>query len=447
MKSLFARVLALLLGSFLLVALVSSLLFKWVSHELNPHEQHFQELSRDIAEEVIERYQAGESRDYNRQLKRRFNAKAWILDARNNPVTGNGPPEKVLSQISGYPLTIFPHQNRTGKFFIFAHEISADDETYKVILTSHRPKFGSRIRMWFIWFPIAIVLLGLVGASVLLSYWVLRPIKIIRKTSREISENNFNSRIPAVITRRRDAFGELGRDFNNMTERVQATVDNQEQLLRDVSHELRTPLARIQVAASLVEQKTGRRSELDRIESEVDTLNNLIEDLLSLSRLKNQAELEKQPVELVALISSVIRDAEFEFQQTGKSVAFSSEDSVTIYGNANLIASMLENIIRNGMRYTQDNSALKVDLLQKEDSVMISVADSGPGVNSDDLERIFDTFYRADKSRGISGNHHGIGLALAKTIAETHNGNISARNIPEGGLEVRIELPLFFKNT
>jgi signal transduction histidine kinase len=442
MKSLFARVLALLLGSFLVVALVSSLLFKWVTHELNPHEQHFQELSRDVAEEVIERYEAGESRNYSRKLKRRFNAKAWILDAGNNPVSEDGPPGKVLSQVNSYPLTIFPHQNSAGKFFIFAHEISADTRTYKVILTSHRPKFGSRNQLWFVWFPIAIVLLGLAGASVLLSYWVLRPINIIRKTSREISENNFNSRIPAVITRRGDAFGELGRDFNHMTERVQATVENQEQLLRDVSHELRTPLARIQVAASLVEQKTGSRPELDRIESEVDTLNNLIEDLLSLSRLKNQAELEQRPVELVDLISSVIGDAEFEFQQSGKSVTLTAEESVTVYGNGELLASMLENIIRNGLRYAPDDTALKVDLFNKEGSAIISVADSGPGVDPADLERIFDAFYRADKSRDVSGGHHGIGLALAKTIVQTHKGNISASNIPDGGLEIRIELPL-----
>ena len=91
MKSLFARVLALLLGSFILVALISSMLFKWVSHELNPHEQHFQQLSRDVAGQVIEKYEAGESRIYNRHLKHRFNAKAWILDSDNDPVSENAP--------------------------------------------------------------------------------------------------------------------------------------------------------------------------------------------------------------------------------------------------------------------------------------------------------------------------------------------------------------------
>ena len=276
----------------------------------------------------------------------------------------------------------------------------------------------------------------------LLSYWVLRPINIIRATSREISENKFNSRIPAVITRRRDAFGELGRDFNNMSERVQATIENQDQLLRDVSHELRTPLARIQVAASLVEQKTGSQTELDRIQNEVETLNNLIEDLLSLSRLKNRAKLEKQPVNLVNLISSVIHDAEFEFQQSGKSIVFAGEETLTVYGNGELLASMLENIIRNGLRYTPNESALKVTLSKGENSVTVSVVDSGPGVDPDDIERIFEPFYRGDKSREISGGHHGIGLALAHTIAQTHNGNINAFNIPGGGLEIRIELPL-----
>ena len=442
MKPLFTRVLALLLGSFILVALVSSLLFKWVTHELNPHEQHFQELSRDIAREVVLKFEAGESRNHNRKLKRRFNAKAWILDADNVSVTGKDVPNKILKQINHYPLTVFPHQNSEGKFFIFAHKITTDSGNYKVVLTSQKPKFGSRNNLWSIWLPITIVLLSLIGASVLLSYWMLRPIKVIRKTSREISENKFSSRIPDVITQRHDAFGELGRDFNAMTERVQGTVENQEQLLRDVSHELRTPLARIQVAASLIEQKTGSQLELTRIENEVDTLNNLIEDLLSLSRLKNRIELEKTPVNLVDLISPIIRDAEFEFQQVGKSIIFASDKNVTVLGNTELLASMMENIIRNGLRHTPDNTSLIVELIENENSVTITFSDSGPGVKPEDFERIFDAFYRVDTSRETSEGHHGIGLALAKTIVENHNGNISALNNPDGGLEVKIDLPL-----
>jgi signal transduction histidine kinase len=442
MKSLFIRVFFLLLGCFALVALVSTLLFMWVSHELEPHERHFQGLSRNVAEQVIERYEDGELRKFGKHFRERFNGEVWLLNEQNELLSSRPLVRDIQSQVTHYPQVVYPYQNDAGRFFIFAHKVKSDDAIYKVIMTSHRPFFRGRNRIWFVGFPVVIVILGMASASALLSYWILRPIRTIRNTTREFSTDNMESRIPDAIVNRKDAFGELGREFNQMAARVQAAIDNQNQLLRDVSHELRSPLARIQVASSLAVQKNGPKSELDRIESEVEKLNGLIEDLISLSRLKNRVELEKENVDLGALLGSVVDNANYEFRQSGKIAELTISDVISIDANRELLSSMFENVIRNGLRYTPEDKILIIKMEQRFDSVFVTVTDQGPGVDVDFLDRIFDPFARADESRELSNGNHGIGLALAKTIAQLHGGTISARNVAEGGLQVTIDLPI-----
>jgi signal transduction histidine kinase len=442
MKSLFIRVFFLLMGCFALVALISTLLFMWVSHELEPHERHFQGMSLNVAEQLIERYEDGELRKFGKHFRERFNGEFWIQSEQDKLLSSRPIKRDIESQVTDYPQVIYPYQNAAGRFFIFAHKVKSDDVVYKVIMTSHRPFFRGRNRIWFIGFPVVIVILGMASASALLSYWILRPIRKIRDTTRKFSADNMESRISEAVINRKDAFGELGREFNQMAARVQSAIDNQNQLLRDVSHELRSPLARIQVASSLAVQKNGPKTELDRIESEVEKLNGLIEDLITLSRLKNRVELEKENVDLGTLLSSVVDNANFEFRQNGKTAELTISEVIGIEANQEFLSSMFENVIRNGLRYTPENKNLIVNAKRRTDSVVVTVTDQGPGVDADMLDRIFDPFARADESRELSNGNHGIGLALAKTIAQLHGGTISARNVATGGLQVTIDLPV-----
>jgi len=441
MKSLFIRVFSLLLGCFILVAIISTLLFKWVSHELDPHERHFQGLSRNVAEEVVKQYEHGNLRKFGKRFRDRFNGEAWLLNGQDELLSSRPVARGVESQITEFPQVIYPYQNTAGRFFIFAHEVNSGDAEYKVIMTSHRPLFPGKDRFWFLWLPVLIVILGMASASALLSYWVLRPIRAIRNTTREFSAVDMESRIPETIVNRKDAFGELGQEFNQMAGRVKAAIDNQNQLLRDVSHELRSPLARIQVAASLAAQKDDPQTELDRIESEVNKLNSLIEDLISLSRLKNRVEIEKEKMDLGALLESVVDNANFEFLPYKTSAELDIVSPCNIQANRELLSSMFENVIRNGLRYTPENKVLKVVLAKHDKSILVTVTDGGPGVDNDMLDRIFDPFYRGDESREFSNGNHGIGLTLARAIAQLHGGTISARNVSEGGLQLTISLP------
>ena len=447
MKPLFLRVLVLLLGSFILVGIVSALVFRWVSGELDPHERHFEALSQRLAQEVVNEFEDGKLRAFAHHLERRFNGRVWIFDEQDNNLGAKPIPQAIISQVERYPQTIYPYQNTAGRFFIFAHEVSSKGNIYKVILTSSRPMFRNKSNFWYLWLPVLSILAGMLFASMLLSFWVLKPIRTIANTTKRISASGLGSKIPPSITKRKDAFGELGREFNQMTDKVKSTMDNQNQLFRDVSHELRSPLARIQVAASLIEQKQGGSCEISRIESEVERLNSMIEDLLTLSKLKNRIDIDKEKVDMRKLAQNVIGNANFEFQQSGQHAVLKMEQDIVILGNSDLLSSMLENVIRNGLRYSPGNEELQVSISHSADDLQILVADKGPGVSEENLEKIFTPFFRGDESRNISEGHHGIGLTLAKTIAEVHGGSICAGKNRFGGLSVSITLPCCARET
>lgn len=439
MKSLFLRVLALLLGSFLAVLVLSFLLFRWASEELHPGEDRLRELVEQTAEEVVTASEEGSLDKLRRRLHHRYRTRAWVLDHSGQTLSPPAVPVEILSQIDAYPSVVYPFQNSAGRFFIFTQNVVRDNTEYRVILAANRPPGSGRYRGSGIVFAVAV--LTLLIASAMLSYWMLRPLRTLRNTVGSISADSLDTRLPPSLTRRRDAFGELGKEFNRMTDRVERTVKSQKQLLRDVSHELRSPLARIQVAASLCSQKYGAQPEISRIEDEVERLDHLIEKLLSLSRLQNQNELKSDVIELEYLLAKVIEDCNFEYLEDGRSASLAGDFSPALYGDADLLASAFENVIRNALRFSPPRGVVNVLLRPAEELVEVLVKDCGPGVALENLESIFEPFYRGDQSRDISGGQHGIGLTLARTIIELHGGQVSAMNNSDGGLTVRLTLP------
>ena len=147
---------------------------------------------------------------------------------------------------------------------------------------------------------ILIPLLALLLSSLIISYYITRPIRSLRRTTQSFGERDLSARVDLDVAERQDAIGELGRDFNSMAERLDDSSRSQHQLLRDVSHELRSPLARIQMANTLAEQKTGTSNELARIEQETLRLDSLIETILRLTRLNDIPELVFSPLNLVS---------------------------------------------------------------------------------------------------------------------------------------------------
>jgi two-component system sensor histidine kinase CpxA len=275
----------------------------------------------------------------------------------------------------------------------------------------------------------------------LLARHIALPIRQLRTASTDLAAGKLETRV-ASLESRRDEIGALARDFNQMAERLEASAAAQKRLLADISHELRSPLARINIALGL-----GRRAEteaikpcLDRIESDAERLNELIGQLSTLSVLEGGAKPTRTPVDLAALVRAITDDAAFEAASRGVKVTYSvSGEPVPVSGDAPLLRSAIENVVRNGVRHTARGTAVDVTLTFASPP-SIAVRDHGPGVPPGELDAIFRPFHRVDTSRDRSLGGVGLGLAIAKSAIEAHGGAVTARNVDGGGLEVVMTL-------
>ncbi|MBJ6724962.1 ATP-binding protein [Geomesophilobacter sediminis] len=285
----------------------------------------------------------------------------------------------------------------------------------------------------------------LIGGAVCygLAWRLTTPIRRLRTATQQLAEGDLAARVE-VPESGKDELADLGREFNAMAARIEHLVGSHKQLVRDVSHELRSPLARLTVALELARKATpdAASGTLDRIGREAERLNLLIGELLTLSRLERDgATIQRDRFELSELVDEVVRDAEFEAKDSGRHVAAVLTDPVAFEGNRELLRRALENVVRNGVRYTIAGSAVEVRLLREPGAAVIRVRDHGPGVPEAQLDDIFRPFFRVAEARDRATGGNGIGLAISHGAVTLHGGTIFARNAVGGGLEVEIRLP------
>ncbi|MCZ8133342.1 MAG: ATP-binding protein [Steroidobacteraceae bacterium] len=323
--------------------------------------------------------------------------------------------------------------------------VTADGRRYGVLVLPPRSPFG------VLNLPVtrgAILVLALLATG-LASWWltrsITRPVSRLSEASRAIAAGNLDVRVADGIGARRDELGVLAHDFDAMAARLRELLRAKERLLRDISHELRSPLARMRVALGLARQPGGDVArQLDRLEAEAERLDRLIGQVLHLARLDAPAsDLLMEEVDLVELVEAIARDASYEAQGRGVRVAFAAPAApVRVRGEPRLLASAVENVVRNALRYTGEGTEVELAIEAAATDVCVSVRDRGPGVPEAELERIFEPFHRVAESRERESGGDGIGLAIASRVLAVHGGSARARNREGGGLEVRLHLPL-----
>ena len=281
----------------------------------------------------------------------------------------------------------------------------------------------------------------------LLARYLTAPIGRLRRATEAYAAGDLSERVAPTLGGRKDEIADLAQAFDRMAQRLQGLMTSQRRLLSDVSHELRSPLARLQVALGLARQRAAglADTEFDRIERETERLNELIGQLLSLARLEaGVTPAEREPVDLEELLATVASDADFEARAHNRRVEIAKAVPAVIQGDAGLLHSALENIVRNAVRYTPDGTAVTLSLArdgERVDKWVIAVRDYGPGVPEEILPRLFEPFVRVGDARDRASGGFGLGLAIAERAVRLHGGEVSARNEPDGGLCVTIALP------
>lgn len=292
---------------------------------------------------------------------------------------------------------------------------------------------------------IAIALLASLLFSAGFAWYLTRPVRHLRRASHQLAEGCFDVRVTPLMGSRRDDIADLGKDFDYMAARLQALVGAQKQLLHDVSHELRSPLARLRLAIGLAQQSPDKlETATQRIEREVERLDELLGEILTLSRLEaGFSDMGKEALELTGILEEVAQDARFEAQASQRDVVLKPHGDIAAHGNAELLHRAFENVVRNAIRHTAENTTVEIAAQPSADGrwIVVDIRDHGPGVPANELESIFTPFYRSENASS-STRGYGLGLAIAKQAIEAHGGTISAKNRESGGLRVEIRLPL-----
>lgn len=305
-------------------------------------------------------------------------------------------------------------------------------------------------------FGVSLALMALVCFG--LARYLTLPVERLRTATHRLREGDLSARVG--FKSRGDELTSLGHDFDAMAARLEESAGTERRLLGDISHELRSPLARLGVALDLVEQNRARAQKvgelvpeakylaaLERIRRESGILNELIGQLLELSRLEARARdglaaPAFERLHLNQIVEEVVADAQFEARPRGRDVVLLENDECVLSGVAPLLRSALENVIRNAVRYTREGTRVEVEVRHIEDRAVCCVRDFGPGVPEDALSSLFRPFYRVGSGRDRESGGVGLGLSIAQRALRIHGASIEAFNVVGGGLKVEIRLPL-----
>lgn len=313
----------------------------------------------------------------------------------------------------------------------FARSVDPQEEFFNLIFDSP-------------WLMLLMMLSVSIPILLWLSWQISRPVKALRLSANAVATGNFTIN-PALETEGINELREVGKSFNQMITSLQELTHYQQRLLSDISHELKTPLARLQLATALIRRRTGESPEITRIENQIDKLDTMIQDLLKLSRQQMGQHLARNIFTINHIWDDILEETKFEVEQHGLDLFISQRiphpERFSINGNPAILASAMENVIRNAQKYA--NKSIKVLMYIDNTHLVIMVDDDGEGIPETEYQQIFRPFYRVDEARARQTGGTGLGLAIVANAVQQHKGTVEAMKSPLGGLSVKMCLPLW----
>ena len=310
------------------------------------------------------------------------------------------------------------------------------DSPAKVFLTA-------QFQNYFI-FTLVIILLAFVMAIVL-SRHLTKPIKQILAGTNELTKGNFASRITPTT---KDELGTLSNNFNELADTLEQNRQIRYQWMSDTSHELRTPLTVLRSHLLAVQDGVFVADEkrINTLIGQVDNLNHIVDDIdqLANSDIANLTY-DEADIDLIHVFEQTLESFTARFEQqalTVNSDALKNINQYIVSGDKERLQQLFANLLENTCRYTHEGGQVSITAHKAGNNVELVLQDSAPGVLVEDRNKLFERFYRVEKSRSRAFGGSGLGLSLCKQIVEAHGGQISLADSPLGGLEVKILLPL-----
>jgi len=269
------------------------------------------------------------------------------------------------------------------------------------------------------------------GVMVILCFFavrlVTRPLSVLASAAEDLGRNIDR---PPLPERGANELVRASRALNVMQDRLKRYVDTRVKVLAAMSHDLKTPITRMRLRAEMLDDAHIKAKFI----KDLDELQQMVGSTLDYMRGLAEGGEAVQPIDVTALISSLKEDAE----EAGHTVTVSGDARDPVMGRTQALKRCLQNLIDNALAYGR-----RADITLREDNgaLNIAISDDGPGIPEDDIERVFEPFYRVEGSRNRNTGGSGLGLSIARNIAQAHGGSVRLRNLARGGLEATLRIP------
>lgn len=352
-------------------------------------------------------------------------------------------------------LTIPPKKNSEGdgiRLAVQSLTIPQENKSYVIVVSQPLDSLSEELEILrdilLAAVPVSLVLAGLGGWF--LARKSLSPVVVMSESARRIGAENLEARLP--VANPRDELGQLAATFNELLERLQNSFAQQRQFMADASHELRTPLSVMHTAAEVTLEKPQRdeseyREALAMIDRQTDRLTRIVESMFTLARADaGKRELRKHDFYLDELVTETARAATVLAKRKGVTVECAEAKETLYRGDEDLLRQMILNLLDNAIKFTPAGGRIHLQLSQNGSGPVITVADTGSGVPAEAQPHIFKRFYRADQARSrserLNGSGAGLGLSIARWIAEAHDGSLTLLQSDHTGSVFAASLPV-----
>lgn len=280
---------------------------------------------------------------------------------------------------------------------------------------------------------------GIIGAVVLVLSLILskaftKKIRQLLTAIRQVREGAYSHR---AEIKGHDEIAQIGHEFNSLTDRLQVTENARRRFVSDASHELKTPLAAIRLLTDSILQTENMDAETTRefvadIGSEAERLSRITEDLLRLTKLDSGVVEQTVAVDVLPVLEQVMRLQSLVAQEKGLELTYAAEENCVVSATQDEVHQVIYNLTDNALKYSSEGTVAVV-LKKSGGKVILTVEDQGPGIPEEDLERVFDRFFRVDKARSRAAGGTGLGLSIVSDTVRRRGGAVWAKNRPEGG--------------
>jgi len=355
--------------------------------------------------------------------------------------------EKVLNGEVYHGVSQFPHKTFVTGFF--ANELKNSvgvpleykSNKYAMFIRPDIKLLFNEMHILFGWLLVISILLSILFVLISTKYLV-NPIRNLKKATQEIAGGNFSIKLDIDRT---DELGHLAVSFMKMAEKLAKVDMLRKELITNISHDIQSPLTNLKGYIDLL--KVSNKSEQEKqqyirvIHSEVNRLSNMTKQLLLLSSIESKRDImEICTVDVAGQLKSVIHQYQWRILDKGIMMSYSVPDAV-VKGDPSLLYSLWENLLTNAIKYNRENGIIDIELTVSEEQIEVVVEDTGAGLETKEMERIFDRFYRADTSRDRSVEGTGLGLSIVKSIVDLHQGKIKVTSQKGKGTTFTVILP------